>query len=334
MRPFFAPDGLFGARKGVSMAESSNIAWCDDTWNFWRGCSKVSPGCVFCYAEELVTRRLGGEWGKGAPRVQSKSTLRDPFKWNKKPWICDACGRTALCDKFGQRTTGMCECRGMTTFHRRRVFSLSLGDWLDPEVPVAWLAQMLDTIRQCKNLDFLLLTKRIELFGSRLNEASQAVCDQPEGEFFESDGDSELVQWLELWLAGESPKNVWLGVSVEDQKRADERIPLLIATPARIRFLSVEPLLEHVDLHLDRILVPDIATVFGGAEASPGIDWVIVGGESGTQRRDCGVQAIESAVTQCVHAGVACFVKQDSHRFPGQQGRIPDHIFKIKQFPT
>lgn len=321
------------------MAERSNIAWTDDTWNPFRGCTKVSPGCAHCYAEELVTRRLGGEWGKSAPRVQSKSTQRDPFNWNKKPWICDLCG-TASADN--RRDNGSClnsECTYHTagahgSFHRRRVFSLSLGDWLDPEVPVPWLAQMLDMIRQCTNLDFLLLTKRIELFKERLNEVGEAVCAGCEGEFFEADGDAELVCWIDLWLGNEVPKNVWIGTSVEDQKRADERIPKLITTPARIRFLSVEPLLEHVNLHLDKILIPDVATSFGGAEPSPGISWVIVGGESGAQRRDCGVRAIESIVIQCVQAVVPCFVKQDSHRFPGQQGRIPDNIFKIKQFPV
>lgn len=306
------------------MGANSSIAWTDDTWNPWRGCRPVSPGCVNCYAEELVERLFGQKFSQ---RIQSKSTLRDPHRWNKNPWVCDSCGKAYTGIGVG------CDCDTFRSFHRRRVFSLSLGDWLDPEVPVPWLAQMLDTVRQCPNLDFLLLTKRIELFYDRITKVGVALEAENEGEFFESDAVRDLDIWLHEWVRGKPPHNVWLGVSVEDQKRGDERIPLLLKTPAAIWFLSVEPLLENVQLEalrlprnhrmIDRPALPGFV----------GIDWVIVGGESGQKRRDCGVHAIESVVEQCVHAGVPVFVKQDCHRYPGQRGRIPEAIFNMKQFP-
>lgn len=311
------------------MGEKSHIAWTDDTWNPWRGCTKVSPGCAHCYAEELVTRRLGGEWGPGKPRIQSKSTLKDPFKWSKLPWVCDRCGRA-----YDFHAVQCLDCVGRVPTHRRRVFSLSLGDWLDPEVPVAWLAQMLDTIRQCPNLDWLLLTKRIKLWRERMTQAVDAIAGENEGEFFESPEAQALSCWISDWVGGKPPPHVWLGVSVEDQKRADERIPLLLSTPAAIRFLSVEPLLEHVDL--GRAALKHY-TASPSTCCLTGINQVIVGGESGGEsggkRRDCGVDAIVSVVKQCIAAGVPAFCKQDSHRYPGQQGRIPNDIFNTKQFP-
>jgi protein gp37 len=95
------------------------------------------------------------------------------------------------------------------------------------------------------------------------------------------------------------PRNVWLGVSVEDQQRADERIPRLCNTPAAVRFLSVEPLLGPVELRFLHL-----------------IQWVIVGGESGHGARPCNVAWVRSIVRQCKAAGVSCFVKQlGSRRF-------------------
>ncbi len=110
--------------------------------------------------------------------------------------------------------------------------------------------------------------------------------------------------WLEAW-----PARVWIGTSVESQPWADVRIPLLLKVPAPVRFLSVEPLLGPVQLALD------------------GIAWVIVGGESGRGFRMMEVSWLEAVVAQCQAAGVACWVKQDSHPRDGQQGRIPDRLW-------
>jgi protein gp37 len=321
------------------MGAGSKISWTDDTWNPWRGCAKVSPGCANCYAEELVTRIMHGEWGKGRPRVLAKSTLRDPFKWNKRPWVCDKCGEPRTEPRYAddEYKSAYCPaCKHINRVHRRRIFSLSLGDWLDPEVPIEWLTEMLDTIRQCPNLDVLLLTKRIENFGPLMLSAADCASYS-----------IDLAQWICRWYDGDAPQNIWIGVSVENQQCADERIPQLLKTPAAVRFLSVEPLLERVELFgmagdiriplthrkHETIYQPVFGTVPSKLDALRP-DWVIIGGESGAHRRDCGVEAIEDVARQCEQYGVPCFVKQDCALRPGQQGRISDDIFSIKQFPA
>jgi protein gp37 len=110
--------------------------------------------------------------------------------------------------------------------------------------------------------------------------------------------------------------NVWLGASVENQECADERIPLLLQTPAAIRFLSCEPLLGPVSLsHMNskRGYFANVPELESGGKVYPkraDIDWVIIGGESGARARPCDVAWIRSLVQQCQAAGVACFVKQ------------------------
>ncbi len=273
------------------MSETSKIQWTDSTHNFWQGCTKVSAGCTNCYAEARDKRFTGGKhWGKGAPRVRSKS-FNEPLKWNKIPWVCDACG-------FMSDMQGDClKCgRDHGGYHRRRVFSLSLGDWLDPAVPIEWLAEMLQVIRLCPDLDWLLCTKRPELWKQRMN----AVID------LDKHCVAELNQWLVPWVAGcRRPDNIMLLTSVEDQKAADERIPALLKIPARWRGLSCEPLLGPVDLNaalkpIKRMRIADF----------DGINWVIIGGESGDKARICCVEWIQSLKKQSQAAGVPVFVKQ------------------------
>lgn len=110
--------------------------------------------------------------------------------------------------------------------------------------------------------------------------------------------------------------NLWLGVSVENQQYHDERVPILQDTPAAVRFLSCEPLLGPIKLDLR------------------GIDWVIVGGESGPRFRPMEIKWLDDIVEQCEKAGVAVWVKQDSGRRPGMAGRIDNNTwFNCKQFP-
>jgi protein gp37 len=178
-------------------------------------------------------------------------------------------------------------------------------DWLDEAVPAAQRARFLDVVRRTPNLDWLLLTKRPEKWRELVNRA--------EGAFFDIENDCkkweeyhELRVWLRRWYETDRPPdNIWVGTSVEDQQRAEERVPALLKIPAKVRFLSVEPLLEKVDLKL--------AQRRRGAEEeleTCGIDWVIVGGESGPGARPCNVEWIRDIVRQCRDARVPCFVKQ------------------------
>jgi protein gp37 len=281
------------------MSENSKIEWTTHTFNPWIGCTKVSPGCAHCYAETRDKRHLiekVDHWGKGAPRYHTSATAwKQVIRWNAKPWVCDNCG--GLSDRhFDHSCTGKAEDACHTsnvTWHRARVFP-SQCDWLDAEVRIEWLADFLNRIRITPNLDWLLLTKRPQNFRTRLVAVADAIYDSE---------DPTLRFWIIDWLNGHPPANVWLGVSVEDQIRANERIPLLLQTPAAVRFLSCEPLLGPVDLgsfynHWIRL------------ETLPRIDWVIVGGESGPKARPCNIEWVRNLVSQCQRILVPVFVKQ------------------------
>ena len=126
------------------MAENSKIEWTDHTFNPWRGCTKVSPGCANCYAETLSKRNPAvlGQWGPGKPRVLASDDMwKQPLKWE------------AAQAKYQAFMNGTAE--------RPRVFCASLADWLDDEVPIEWLADFLKLIHDTPNLDWLLVTKRI-----------------------------------------------------------------------------------------------------------------------------------------------------------------------------
>lgn len=270
--------------------ENSKISWCDHTSNFWIGCTKVSPACENCYAETLMDKRFHRvQWGAGKPRVERLEAARaECLKWERK---------------------------AVKTGVRPHVFVNSLSDWLDPEVPIAWLAFLLETILLCPTLDFLLLTKRPENFGDRLRN-------------FTAIHYGESLAWMcAKWLDGEVPTNVWGGATVENQEQADNRIPELLKIPARVRFLSCEPLLGPIDLQHVYMIGggsavsvnpltgarnngPSMALLTGGPMYYPKINWVICGGESGPNARPMHPDWARSLRVQCKAAGVPFFFKQ------------------------
>jgi protein gp37 len=120
--------------------------------------------------------------------------------------------------------------------------------------------------------------------------------------------------------------NIWLGVSVEDQQRADERIPDLLATPAAVRFLSCEPLLGPLDLSAWcwlRTMGSD------GAAVRPGIDWVIAGGESGPRSRPVHPDWIRSLRDQCLAGEVPFFFKQWGEYVPCEMAKAGHDTFSV-----
>lgn len=264
--------------------ENSKIEWTDHTFNPWIGCTKVSPGCLNCYAEALNLRWKKGEnWGPGAPRARtSASYWRDPLKWNsaiaiaRRTWDAYAVkmGREANArEKFGDRP------------RNARVFSASLADWLDHEVPIDLLADFLFLVYSTRHLDWLLLTKRPRAWRVRI----EAVLFTPT-----SRHTPEFWAWVRAWLDGTPPDNVWIGTTAEDQDRYTERVEWLGRIPARIHFLSCEPLLGPINLGLFNSLV----------------NWVIVGGESGSGARPMHGDWARRLHTQCSLGGIAFFFKQ------------------------
>jgi protein gp37 len=321
------------------MSEQTKIQWCDSTINFWSGCTKVSPGCAHCYAEALSARNLGnvGKWGKGAARKLHEAAFTNAILLNKRPWVCE-CGHWANTHPPEGRLACV-KCGG--ELHRRRIFSLSLGDWLDPEVPIEWLARMLDTIRLCDQVTWILCTKRPELFEKRLAEVLWYERNRT-GERESMDGPKfAFGDWVSEWLGGIPPKNVWLLTSVENQAMADERIPELLKIPAVVRGLSLEPLLGQVDLNTSEKSGP----------MAP-VDWLIVGGESGCGARTCNVSWLRSIISQGKEAGVPVFVKQiganwlcdihddardfkqsPKHSKGGDPAEWPEYL-RVREFPS
>lgn len=207
----------------------TNIQWCDYTFNAWMGCRKVAPECANCYITETPPFRFR-KLTHGSERVRTAaSTWKQPIAWNR------AAEKRRISELH---SVGAGE---VHHFVRPRVFCLSLGDWLDDEVPIEWLADLLKLIHATPNLDWLLLTKRPQNWRQRMEGVVGLSCmtgcdmDSPHG----------WAGWMaNRWINGHSVENVWIGVSAG----ADQAAALEI--PSRIHFLSCEPMLHPVDLSL------------------------------------------------------------------------------------
>jgi protein gp37 len=248
------------------MAEHSKIEWTDHTFNPWEGCQKVAPECDHCYAEARDLRFTGGtHWGPKAPRRRtSAQNWQKPRRWNAQAEAFHAAhGR------------------------RQRVFCASLADVFDNAVDPAWRDDLWALIRECDQLDWLLLTKRPQ------NMAKMLPPD-----------------WNDGW------PNVWLGTSAGTQKTADQNIPHLLKTPAAIRFVSAEPMLGPIQM--EKFLGPGCGICppweqpcrMNCPHMDRGLDWVICGGESGTQARPMHPDWARSLRDQCDRTGTAFLFKQ------------------------
>jgi protein gp37 len=196
----------------------------------------------------------------------------------------------------------------------RRIFVCSMSDLFHPEVPDSYIGKIFGVMAEAHQHTFQVLTKRAQ----RMLEWSKSVAHYPKGDRSKS----PVPGW---------PPNVWLGVTAEDQKRVDERIPLLLQTPAAVRFVSCEPLLGPVDLakagavwsDMNDKIIPGCRSI-GTKE----INWVIVGGESGPGARPMHPDWARGLRDQCQAAGVPFLFKQWGEWGPrtGDQG-VPDYAF-------
>lgn len=283
------------------MAEHSKIEWTDTTWNPTRGCSKVSAGCASCYAMRQAHRFSGpGQPYEGLTHIVPGKGAQ----WTGKVTLAhDALGKPLRWRK------------------PRRVFVDSMSDLFHPDVPFEFVARVFDVMadERAERHTFQVLTKRPERMAEFLDEW------MPE----HWPGDSPASATMEV--RGHIP-NVWLGVSVENQAAADERIPHLLRCPAAVRFLSCEPLLGPVELTYSRVcgrmgwgppshpvrgedqaerLRREVSWLLGPpSENLRRINWVIAGGESGPGARPCDVAWLRSLRDQCAAAKVPFFLKQ------------------------
>lgn len=260
------------------MSATTKIEWTrgDDgiagkTWNPVRGCSIVSPGCVNCYAMKHAHRFSG----PGKPyEGLTKQTKAGPQWTGKVRLVVDA-----LLEPLSWRKP-------------RRVFVNSMSDLFHEAVPDVFIERVFSVMALAERHTFQVLTKR----PGRMADWFRARRFDVKGyAILQTENVGECL-YAHPWPL----PNVWLGVSCENQQTADERIPLLLQTPAAVRFVSAEPLLGPIDFHSPVLEV----------DSDDYIDWVIVGGESGSGARPMDVAWARSIVRQCQAAQVPVFVKQ------------------------
>lgn len=212
------------------MSTKSTIEWTEATWNPLTGCNKVSPGCKNCYAERMAKRlkAMGqSKYRNGFALTLHEDSLEEPLKWTKPQMI----------------------------------FVNSMSDLFHKDVPLEFIQEVFDVMRQANWHTFQVLTKRAE----RLLEIDPQI------------------EW---------PENVWMGVSVENGSYTS-RIDCLRQTHAKVKFLSLEPLLGPLtNLNLT------------------GIHWVIVGGESGPRARPLEREWVTAIRDQCLDTKTPFFFKQ------------------------
>jgi protein gp37 len=220
--------------------KNAKIEWTDHTFNPWIDCQHVSPGCDHCYAEAQNAFRKwnGGTWGPHATRKRtSEENWKNPIKWNA--------GARAFKPEHGRRP---------------RVFCASLAGVFDKQAESTWRHDLFPLIRECRRLDWLLLTKRPQDIARMLP-----------------------ADW------GGGYRNVWLGVTAENQTYFDQRWKHLQNIPAIIKFISYEPALGPLRLPKD----------------GPVPDWLISGGESGGGARPLNPQWVRDIIKDCQNRGVA-----------------------------
>lgn len=306
------------------MSENTKIEWTDASFNPWWGCQKVSPACDHCYAERDAKRFAPGRvlWGVNAERrVFGDKHWNDPLAWNRRPFFqCFGCGA-----RGGDKAVGyqrVCKACGSADIKpaRMRVFCASMGDWLDLDAPISEFVRLLDLVRTTPDLDWLLLSKRIGNWRKRLGQAwgeiMRPAIVPPERKV--------LAAWIERWLAGEAPTNVWIGATVVNQAEADRDITKLLQVPARVRFLSIEPMLGPITLS---DFLPEMRRLRDAGRAHNGIHWVISGAESGLSARPSHPDWFRSLRDQCKASCVAYLHKQNGEWLPVSYGEIhPDSM--------
>jgi protein gp37 len=261
------------------MGDATSIEWADATWNPVVGCSIKSPACTNCYAMRMAARLEAmsvaherDHGGDPGPMAHYRGTTR-PSRGGPV-WT----GKLALAPE----STLL---KPLRWKRPRRIFVNAMSDLFHEDMPEDWIDAVFDIMGRARQHTFIVLTKR----AIRM----RAYCRS------------------RFAIRGVFEPNVWLGVTAEDQERADERIPVLISTPAAKRIVSCEPLLGPIDL---------------GALRK--IDQIIVGGESGAGARFMPPEWAADLRDQCKRAGVAFFMKQMTRK------AVPPPDLLIREFPA
>jgi protein gp37 len=301
----------------------TKIEWAEKVWNPVTGCTKVSEGCKNCYAERVANRfwaehyahdTLEGPIRKFTDVRCHPERLQEPLYWRKP----------------------------------RRIFVASMGDLFHESIPDSFIGAVFGIMaaQRASHHTFLVLTKRPKrmlawLDGLRQMKNEVAWCQVfacvrlcTDNAIKPEDAIMRLaVREKETWPL----PNVHLGVSISNQPDADRDIPLLLQTPAAVRFVSYEPALNAVDFSewlAVHSLPPPLPSWTENTGEISKLDWIICGAESGPHLRLCKLHWIRLAVMQCQSAGVPVFVKQ--LHINGKLSRNPDEWpedLRVREFP-
>lgn len=312
------------------MADHSHIEWTDATWNPITGCSVVSPGCTNCYAMQLAGTRLKHHPSRAGLTRETKAgpVWTGEVRFNEQ-WLTQP----------------------LTWRKPRMIFVCAHGDLFHESVPDEWIDRVFAVMALAPQHTFQVLTKRSArmreyMAGHRstipylgrmpLERIHMEAAAHMEGDGGFMDALKKAGNVYSLYLDAPWPlRNVWLGVSAEDQRRADERVPDLLATPAAVRFVSAEPLLGPIDfrrlhprpmieLTLDGLTgawtytqaLSAFENALRGVDIPalparlPRLDWIIVGGESGAGARPMHPDWPRAIRDRCGAAFVPFFFKQ------------------------
>lgn len=280
------------------------IAWTEQTWNPIRGCSRVSEGCRFCYAEEMAARFCG----EGQP-YEGLAT-RNPARWTGEVRLI----AKHLADPVRWKRPRMIFVNSMSDLFHEKLSNEQIAAVYGMMVAAPWHV-------------FQVLTKRPERrrewhrWLSEQDKDPREVLARAARQALVGASDADIEAFLNRgeWTWGPHrvwpAANIWEGVSVEDQRTADERIPILLDTPAALRWISAEPLLGL--LSVDRWVRPRWGALTARNTRpleSECLDWVVVGGESGPHARVCEIVWIRSIMRECAEGAVPCFTKQLGYR--------------------
>ncbi|HTV33660.1 MAG TPA: phage Gp37/Gp68 family protein [Methylocella sp.] len=263
------------------MSVDITIEWADAIWDPLVGCSRKSAACRHCYAEALTAASAqDAQWGLGYAEIGPAGPA----------WT----GKIALRD---DRLT-----LPLTWDTPRRILVNALSDLFHESAQNEVTDRIFAIMALCPHHIFEILTKRPKIMQAYITEpATPARIAKVMDEIAPQDSSHSLSVW--------PLKHLWLGVTAENQKEAERRIPVLLETPAALRFVAAEPLLEALDLKAG-IWLRD-ATETGPASGSgPRIDWVVAGGEIGAEAKACHPDWARSLRDQCIKGGTAFFWRQ------------------------
>lgn len=297
----------------------SKIEWTEVTWNPVLGCAKVSEGCRNCYAMSMSARIANAAQVKDEQSPVEKGYMDIVKRDENGKYLPKWTGTVALIEDRLEDP--------LKWQKPRKVFVNSMSDLFHPDVPFEFIDKVFAVMAMTPQHVYQILTKRPERMKEYFRRRHVASYVREQMNII-SDVYQEWIEW--------PLPNVWLGTSVEDQRAADERIQHLLQCPAKVRFLSCEPLLGPVDLTDVSYGNQLYDSLKGIADLDPtmneSIHWVIVGGESGHNARPMGAQWVKDIRDQCREADVPFFFKQWGKWLPQAQYQV-DVSEVLKEHP-